>query len=252
MIFLQPYRRRSLRFAFCVLAMSFSLSALNAADAPKTEVRRAEDPPLTANEILKLVRMSQALQDLKNLDGTLRDDMSGKKVPFDLSMANQSIRFVFKNPNEIINLDLNSKAPVLRRIVPGSDAVVPKSLGNEPVRGTSINYEDLSMRFLYWTDSKLTGEETLKTRRCWRVRVRAPDVSGPYGTVDIWVDQGSGAMMKMEAYDVKAHLVKRFRVVSGQRFNGAWILKEMSVESFDALRPEDVKGRTYMDIKSPD
>jgi len=236
--------------ACVVLAGAFLYTPARGAE---TEVRRAETAKITGEEVLRLVRMSQALQDLKLLQGALRDDKTGKKIPFTLTMADGVIRFVFKDPNEIINLDINDKSsPTLRRITSGNDIVVPRSLGSQTVRDTFINYEDLSMRFLYWPNAKILDEERVRTRKCWKVRVITPDNRGPYATVDIWVDQDSGAMMQMEAYDAKGVKIKNFKVISGQKHKGAWILKEMRVESFDPLKPGDLKGRTYMDIKDPE
>ena len=234
----------SLSMAFCAMPLTQSL----AADPP--EVRRGT-PQLTGDEVLKLVRMSQALQDLKHLNGVLRNDETGQKTPFDLSMAEGSIRFVFRDPPEVINLDLKG-VPELRRVTSGRDLEIPKSLGSETVRNTSINYEDLSMRFLYWPHAKLLGDDTVHFRKCWHVRIPAPDNRGPYGTVDVWVDQGSGGILMMEAYDAHGKKVKQFKVISGQKLPGkdTWILKEMRVESYDPNKG-DLKGRTYMDIKTP-
>lgn len=211
---------------------------------------KVPDAVLQGREILGKVRMSQALQQLSRLRGNLRNDETGKDVPFDLTMADGVIRFVFKNPNEILNLDIESAK--LTRIIAGGRAEVPRSLGNEPVRETHINYEDLSMRFLYWPNATLTGTDSVRTRKCWVVRAVIPQGDyGPYGTVDVWVDQGSGAMMMMRAYDFQGKKVKEFKVISGQKYKDAWILREMRVESYDSLKG-DLKGRTYMEIKDPD
>ena len=226
--------------------------AENAVEKARPAPKSGQEPPLNGEQILRLVRMSQALQDLKHLHGRLRNDETGKDVPMDLTMADGVIRFVFKNPPEIINLDINDNKSELTRVTSGGKVIVPRSLGSENVRETHLNYEDLSMRFLYWPNSVLTGTETVRTRKCWRVRASTPDGRGPYGTVDIWVDQGSGAMMMMEAYDMQGHKVKQFKVISGQKYKGAWILKEMRVEAYDALREGDLKGRTYMEIKDPE
>ena len=242
------------RFIFILPYTFIALTALFAAAAdnfPKAEVRRAEPAPPTGDDVLRLVRMSQALQDLKQLKGNLRDDETGKKIPFDLTMTGGIIRFDFRGPDEIINLDLNdNQKPTLRRIAAGNDLVMPQSLGSQPVRDTFINYEDLSMRFLYWPNAKILDTEHVRTRKCWKVRVVTPDKRGPYGTVDIWVDQDSGAMMQMEAYDMLGKKVKNFKVISGQKYKGAWILKEMRIEGYDPLKGS-LKGRTYMDIKDP-
>ena len=127
---------------------------------------------------------------------------------------------------------------------------MPTSLYAERVRNTDINYEDLSMRFLYWPNAKIIGEDSFSLQKCWQVRVTNPDGRGPYGTVDVWVAKSSGAMMKMEAFDAQGRKVKQFLVRKGQKYQGAYILKQMRVETFDPAT-RDVKGITYLEIDDP-
>jgi hypothetical protein len=75
-------------------------------------------------------------------------------------------------------------------------------------------------------------------------------VSGPYYTVDLWVHKDSGGMAKMEAYDRRGKMVKRFEVRKMQKVDGATALKEMMVESLNQTSG-DVKGRTYMTLDAP-
>lgn len=214
------------------------------------ELLTAADPQPTGDEVLRLVRMSQALQDLNKLKGKLRNDDTGKEYPMELTMSDNVIRFLFRDPNEIINLDLNDNGTKLSRIMAGGKMEMPLTLYAETVRGTDINYEDLSMRFLYWPGSKIIGEDSMSLQKCWIVRVTNPDGRGPYGTVDAWIAKSSGAMMQMEAYDAKGKKVKQFKVRKGQKYKGAYILKQMRVESFDDKG--DVKGRTYLEIEDPE
>lgn len=82
------------------------------------------------------------------------------------------------------------------------------------------------------------------------MRVTNPDGRGPYGTVDVWVEQGSGAMMQMNAYDMKGRKAKQFKVISGQPYKDAYILKKMRLESYD-VDTNKVNGRTYLEIADP-
>lgn len=206
----------------------------------------------TGEEILRFVRMSQALQDLKHLDGKLRnDDDEGAEHPFDLTMADSIIRFDFKKkPVESIQLDLKENTSQLSRTTAAGKSIVSSAQYADTVRNTCLNLEDLSMRFLYWPNGKVMGDETVGMRKCWRVRVTNPDGRGPYGTVDVWVEQGSGAMMQMDAYDMKARKLKQFKVISGQRYKDAYILKKMRLESYD-VDTNKIKGRTYLEIADP-
>lgn len=235
-------------------AVLTAVTTLTAADRP-LEVRKAETLPPTGEEILRLVRMSQALQDLKHLKGKLRVEMGefeGQEYPFDLTMADNVIRFLFPDPpKEIINLDLNNNGTELTRVAQGGKVVMPLSLYGEPVRRTSINFEDLSMRFLYWPNAKVISEESISFQECWVVRVPNPDNRGPYRLVDVWVHQKSGAMMQMRAYDGKGKMLKEFKVRKGQKFKEAYILKQMRVESYDPATNK-VNGRTYLEIADPD
>jgi len=239
------------------LSPVLTLSLLAAVAVPPTlqaqaeMVKKAEEPPPTGDELLRLVRMSQALQDLKRLTGKLRnDDDAGQEFPMELSMTDNIIRFVFKNPNEIINLDLKDSGTKLRRVTSGNNIEMPVAMYSEPIRGTALNYEDLAMRFLYWPNAKIVGDETVTFMKCWIVRVTNPDGRGPYRTVDVWIHKDSGAIAQMIAYDAKARKVKMFRVSKGQKYNKAWILKQMRVESYD-VDTSKIKGRTYLEINDP-
>jgi hypothetical protein len=210
----------------------------------------ADEPPLSGDDVLLLVRKSQAQQYLQGLTGKLRSNESGQTWPIELTMRENVVRFLFRNPNEIINLDLTDNGTKLSRVVAGGKVEMPTSLYAERVRNTDINYEDLSMRFLYWPQAKILGEDSMSLQKCWHVRVTNPDGRGPYGTVDVWVAKSSGAMMQMEAYDAKGRKVKQFKVRKGQPYQGAYILKQMRVEAFDPATKK-VNGITYLEIDDP-
>ena len=240
--------------ACAFLALGFAF----AADRP-AEVRRAETTPPTGEEILKLVRLSQAVQDLKHLRGKLRIEKSdlnpnfeGQEYPFDLTMSDNVIRFVFPDPpKEIINLDLNDNGTKLTRLTAAGKIEMPSSLYGERVRQTAINFEDLSMRFLYWPRAKVMGEESVAFQKCWKVQVPNPDNRGPYRLVELWVDQKSGALLQLRAYNGRGSLLKEFKVRKAQRYKDAYILKQMRVESCDPATGK-VVGRTYLEIADPD
>lgn len=214
---------------------------------------RAEEAPPTAEYVLSLVRRSYALQDHK-MTGRLRDDESGREEPLELTLSGSVMRFLFKNdPPEIIHLDLTTTPATLYQVKAGSSSQVPLKNAADPVRGMDFNYEDLSLRFIYWKNVKMLDADARITAariKCWLIRVNAPDVSGPYYTVDLWVHKDSGGMAKMEAYDRRGKMVKRFEVRKMQKVDGATALKEMMVESLNQTSG-DVKGRTYMTLDAP-
>jgi hypothetical protein len=129
----------------------------------------------------------------------------------------------------------------------GVEKVAPAQFDHK-VRGTSVTYEDLALRFLYWQTGRVTGENMIRTVACWKLEMKAPSRQSQYSNVWLWVGKENGALMKMEAYDWNAKLAKRFEVVSGQKIDDRWFLKEMRIEEMDTSTGK-VKTRTYLDIK---
>jgi hypothetical protein len=211
--------------------------------------RAKEDPPPTADEIMRVVRMSYVNQDSK-LTGRLRDTENGADQPFELTMAQQAIRFRFSDPNEIVNLDLSTAPPTLARVVAGSKETVPDTQLSAPIRGMAVSYEDLAMRFLDWPNGKLLKSETVSLAKCWKVHVAAPDNVGSYGSVDLWVHQASGGLAKMEAYDRAGKLIKRFEVRGTQKAGDAMILEKMLMDTVDPASGKKL-ARIIMSIDKP-
>lgn len=209
-----------------------------------------EAKPRTAEEILRIVRLSYALQNHK-MNGQLRDDATGRIEPMTLTMEGRVMRFLFKNPpKEIVHLDLNTTPATLYQVREGSSGEVSKDQLDDRVRGMDFNYEDLSLRFLYWPRPQLMGETRVSAQKCWIVRVTNPGRDGPYYVVDIYVHQGSGGAAKMEAYDRNSKVVKRYQVTKVQKVDNATVLKELRIESINPFNGE-VKGRTYMTMDNP-
>jgi len=214
-------------------------------------VLRAEDAqPKTAEEIVRIVQNSYALQNYK-MTGELRDDTSGRSEPLTLTMQNRVMRFLFKNaPPEIVHLDMNTSPATLYQVRAGGSSVVPDNQHGNKVRGMEFNYEDLSLAFLYWPRPQLMGEDRVSGQKCWIVRVTNPSSQGPYYAVDLWVHQGSGGAAKMAAFDRTSKIVKRYQVTKVQKVEGATTLKELRIESVNPANGE-VIGRTYMKLDDP-
>lgn len=227
------------------LAALCTLSSLSYAQSTSTP---------SAQEILGLVRRSYALQDHK-MTGKLRDEDTGREEPLELALTSSVMRFRFaSSPPEIIHLDLTTSPATLWQVKPGGSSQVPLSNAADSVRGMDFNYEDLSQRFLYWKNVKLMDANARITAariKCWLVRVTAPNTSGPYYTVDLWVHQDSGGVAKMEAYDKAGKMVKRFEVTKMWKVGEATALREMRVQSFNPANGER-KGMTYMTMDKPE
>ena len=204
----------------------------------------AQSPP-SAKDILASVRMIESKQQL-DLQGQLRQN--DVVVPFRLVRNGPLIRYSFTNPEEVLQLRLGENSSRLDIV---SDTGTEKFAGsklNQRIRGTSVTYEDLAFKFLYWPTARVLGEENVRTRNCWKLQLRAPSRESQYSNVLLWIDKASGALMRMEGYDWNAQLAKRFEVVSAQKIEGRWFLKQMRVEEFQP-GTSHVQARTYLEIK---
>jgi hypothetical protein len=201
--------------------------------------------PPSATEILESVRMRQAQQQME-LQGQLREGAT--VVPFRLTQTGPVIRYSFSNPDEALQLRLGDNDSRLEEVTTeGVEKVTPAQFDHK-VRGTAVTYEDLALKFLYWPNARVTGENSISLRNCWKLELKAPNRQSQYSNVWLWVDKEGGALMKMEGYDWNGKLAKRFTVVSGQKIEGRWFLKQMRIEQFD---PGTGKARspTYLEIK---
>jgi len=204
----------------------------------------AESQP-PAKDILASVRMIESRQQI-DLQGQLRQD--NVVVPFRLAQNGPLSRYSFTNPDEVLQLRLRENSSRLDLVSSAGTEKFTGSKLNQRIRRTSVTYEDLAFKFLYWPTGRVLGEENVRTRNCWKLQLRAPSRESQYSNVLLWIDKVSGALMRMEGYDWNAQLAKRFEVVSAQKIEGRWFLKQMRVEEFQP-GTSHVLARTYLEIK---
>jgi outer membrane lipoprotein-sorting protein len=203
------------------------------------------EPPPSAKDILASVRMIESQQQI-DLQGQLRQN--DVVVPFRLVQNGPLIRYSFTNPEEVLQLRLGENSSRLDLVSgAGIEKFVPSKL-NQRIRGTSVTYEDLAFKFLYWPTARVLGEENVRSRNCWKLQLRAPSRDSQYSNLLLWIDKARRALMRMEGYDWNAQLAKRFEVVSAQKIEGRWFLKQMRVEEFQP-GTSHVQARTYLEIK---
>ncbi len=188
--------------------------------------------------------MLEARQQI-DLQGQLRED--NIVIPFRLIQNGPIIRYAFSSPDEILQLRLGENSSRLDLV---TDTGTEKFGGklDQRIRGTGVTYEDLALKFLYWPNARVLGEETVRTRSCWKLQLQPPSRESQYSNVYLWIDKAGGALMRLEGYDWNGQLAKRFEVISAQKIDNRWFLKQMRVEE---LQPgtNRVQSRTYLEIK---
>ena len=230
---------RAMRLFFCLsavlLACGYSLVAQTAA-------------PPTATDILRAVREAQASRH-DALDGQLRNDFDGKTFPFRLTADGPLVRYQFAGtPPTVVQVRYNEDNSQLEESTGGSTEKLTPANFDRKILGTDLSYEDLALRFVYWSRATVKGDDSVMTRDAWKLQLNAPTHHTEYSSVNLWVDKVSGALLQAEAYDWLGRLVKRFEVVSGQPINGKWYLKRLRIESVDPANHK-VLSRTYLEIK---
>jgi len=223
-------------FAGCSVALLFLCSL---AFLPSLQ---ASEP--SAKQILHDARMNQISQDVQ-LDARLRT--GSVTIPFQIALEGGEIRYEFTEPEEAVILRLGEDKSELLLRRGGQQGPVRPTEAGERLRQSSLTYEDLALRFLYWPGAKYLGSEVIRTRSAHRLELHPHDRRSLYGAARVWIDKASGALLRVEGYDWEGKLIKRFEVVSAQRIDGQWFLKSMRVETFD---PETrrVSDRTYLDV----
>jgi hypothetical protein len=205
------------------------------------------DGAMDAREILRTVRIAQGSQH-QVLSGRLRT--RGKVSPFRLVIDGPTIRYEFREPPQTIQLRLLERDSRLEEITDDGTERVTAARFDDLVRGSDISYEDLAMKFLYWPRATIEGEQMMLLRKCWKIRVEPPSKNeSQYGRVLLWIDKDTGALMQAEAFNHAGAFARRFKVISGQKISGTWLLKSMRIEAAPAPGEKD-RTPTYLEIQS--
>lgn len=224
--------------------------------APAVQIKTGED-------IVRVARNSLYGTEAV-MKGRLRPGgITFKQVPFQVAVVDREISFRFyggdktKNGiNQIISLSLKDNRYEMNETVTGR---AKKELAleryGEKIRDTDVTYEDIAMRFLYWPDPVRQPDEKVGglvgNVDTWVVDTVNPIASGPYRKVRVWVDQGSGAALKIEGYDGQGRMKKRFQVKGVQRDgDGGWVPESVRVESYDPASGKNTSD-TVMEFDKP-
>lgn len=207
----------------------------------------------SADEILSAVRKSMVSQGERDVLGKIRK--SSLQVPFSLSARGETIIFQFKENNAWQRFDAQIKQRNVNLLrVNGGKAVQMASKDYaQSIAGTDVTYEDLSMRFLYWTGGRLVDDSKnsrIKGRDCYIIEVANPQKNvGQYAWVRMWLDKENGTTWRIDGYGVDGKLKKRFSITSVQRLSdGTWFFKQMKMEVRDPNNQNRTIALDYLEM----
>ncbi len=196
-----------------------------------------------AQAILEAVRVNPMGQNIA-LNAQLREGQ--KTTPFKI-VVDDGVRYQFSNPEQELILKLSEESSTLQERTGGKTAGVTAAKLDDSVRGTGITYEDLALKFLYWKMPKMLGEETVRSLRAWKIELQSGRDSSQYGVARVWIGKDSGAILRIEGYNREGKLIRKFEVVSGQKFDDQWMLKQMRIETIDP-ETKKITNRTYLEV----
>jgi hypothetical protein len=200
-----------------------------------------------AEEILRAARMNPTAH-----PAILRARIRGEHAtPLLITLRDGVVRYEFSDPKQTVFLKLDPGQTRLSERTEGPVHPIPQGRLHEQIRDTGVTYQDLSLGFLYWPCPILQGEETIRSRAAWKIDLQAPPGEMFYGVARVWIDKESGALLRIEGYDKKGLLLKRFEVVSAQKIDGLWMLKQMRIEGFVPGNPDPVTRR-YLEVLGKD
>ena len=190
-----------------------------------------------AKTILEGARMSATLAKLDDgLSGNLRK--GNQKVPVTLFLKGENIQFQFSENGKDwrgFHMNIGDDAFKLSEIVNGKMVNFPAAKLVSPIAGTDLTYEDLALRFFYWPNPKLDGQENVGGEACFKIRIDKPKgTAGRYEVVYVWVHTKFGAFMRIRGHDKSGGLVKEFQVEDVMKIaTDMYTLRKMQVSTHD-------------------
>lgn len=201
-----------------------------------------------AAQMIRQIRLSATLNK-SDLQGSIRKD--NQKRPLWLFLQNENIQFDLGN-NERFHIRMgDEKCDLLQLDDKGVTKPFPDAKLVQPIAGTDITYEDLTLRFLYWPNAKLIGEQNMRGEDCYQVRLDNPRPgNGAFGAVYVWIHKKYGAFWNIKAYDRNGAPLKEFQVTKVMQLpDGKYTLKQMRINK---LGPDErVQAVTYLEFDDP-
>lgn len=212
--------------------------ALLAVALPLTAWAQDPDP----QDLLREARMAST-----NKEAAVRGQLRAGKIttPFTLTVNYGKLRFDFDDPPRVLEVRLDDEST---GVFDGKGRAMKKGMQEPVAEGAAVTAEDLSMGFLYWPDARLMGKESVRTRSAWKIELRPGKRGSEFAVVRVWLDEASGALLRIEGFDWEGKLLRRFEVVSGQRIEGQWMLKQMRIERFGPESGSRPLARSYLEI----
>lgn len=202
-----------------------------------------------AEQIMERARLAATLQH-NELDGTIQT--GGSKVPVKIYLKGKNIQFLYSPDRQSwkrFHMRLSDDKYDLFEIRDEKTYRFDPGKLSQSLAGSHLTFEDLALRFFYWPNPQLLGDERVKTFDCWKVRIDNPGTSGAYRAVYVWIHKEYGAFMKVEGFDRNGNKLKQFTVEDVMKLSdGSYTLQRMKVSGYRGGR---ATGISYLEFDKP-
>jgi hypothetical protein len=207
-----------------------------------------------ADAMVRSIRLSATLQQMELKGGVRKQEQSAKAAtPVHLFVKGNNMQFHL-GAEKPFHIRMGDEKADLLEILndKGATRPFPSSRLSEPVAGTDVSYEDLTLRFLYWPNAKFEGEEKANGDLCYKIRLDNPGKDGAYGVVYVWVHKKYGAFWQIRAHDKKGAPLKEFQVKEVMQLpdGKSYTIQQMKVSKL-AGAADRIQSITYLEFEKP-
>ncbi|HEY5621146.1 MAG TPA: outer membrane lipoprotein-sorting protein [Pontiella sp.] len=180
--------------------------------------------PQSGDEVLAFVRAKLPTDPIR-LTGSLRVrtkngyTRTNLPVVMELNWGREPATATYRIEQETLNIEWRDE-------VPAYTFSNEKNTPTSDILGTGITWADLSFSVLWWTDSKLIGEDQKINRDCYVVEVPVPDSDH---IMRLWIEKQMGLLLEAETFDSKKQLLRRLKIRSIKKMDGLWVAKDIEI-----------------------
>lgn len=168
--------------------------------------------------------------------------------------ARYTTRDAFGHGMEHLSITWVPDQPVEYRFFTGEPLqAAPMPNLSDPIEGTDISWQDLSLSFLWWPNGETIGAEEIRGRPCYVV-----DLATDGLTMRLWIDPKIPVMLRAETWERKSAekdlvLARRMDVKGFKKINDRWVVQNVEIQSYPSrhktvLRVRDVQDRSRKDF----
>jgi len=263
-------KTRLLSFAIWLIVAIFSMGF---ADDARENVLSTNHPP-SAEALLAQVRSSIPQETLR-LKGKL---MKGERIGrLEQAYLIEALLELGKNPPSALYILSDAfGTPIARLTVirppgrapefryehgqPLRPATTPDM--NQPIEGTELTWNDLSLSYLWWPDGSMAGHDNIRGRDCYVVELPVQTQPGkppptdvvPKGTkksppypsdavasVRLWIDDHLIVLIQLEEYDAEGKLMRRLSVKNFKKIADLWMVKNMDIRRYPSRHRTQIR-----------